>query len=125
MGLLLVRERPSGKVTTNKKTKRVALEHQKWVQEQIAKVSRHGKVTITDRIPTPLAKRCSAPLSNTVGNGFIRSVDDYKWKKDREESTATIRAIEQKKKQLAPAYSKGAVQFITQAADKTTLGKKV
>ena len=41
------------------------------------------------------------PLSNSVGNGFKRSVEDYKWKRDREESAATAKAIEEKKKRLA------------------------
>lgn len=65
------------------------------------------------------------PLSNSVGNGFKRSVDDYKWKRDREESAATAKAIEEKKKRLAPIYSKGPVQYLTDGADTTTLGKKV
>jgi hypothetical protein len=124
MGLLLIRERPSGRTTLNKKAKRSALEHQKWIREQVAKVPKHGKVTI-DRTPAPLAKRGSAPLSNAVGNGFSKSVDDYKWKKDRQETAATVKAIEQKKKRLVPLYSKGPVQYVTNETDKTTLGRKV
>ena len=65
------------------------------------------------------------PLSNSVGNGFKRSVDDYKWKRDREESAATAKAIEEKKKRLAPIYSKGPVQYLTEGTDPNTLGKKV
>jgi hypothetical protein len=124
MGLLLIRERPSGKVTTNKKAKRAAVEHQKWIQQQLAKVPKHDKVVI-DRIPPPLVKRVTAPLSNGVGNGFVKSVDDYKWKKDRQETAATVKAIEQKKKRLVPLYSKGPVQYVTNETDKTTLGRKV
>lgn len=59
------------------------------------------------------------------GGGFKRSVEDYKWKKDQEESAATIKEIERKKTRLAPAYSKGAVQYVTDGADPRYIGKKV
>jgi hypothetical protein len=64
------------------------------------------------------------PLSNSVGNGFKRSVEDYKWKRDREESVATVKAIEEKKKRLAPIANKTGYQYITDGADVETLGKK-
>jgi len=65
------------------------------------------------------------PLSNSVGNGFKRSVEDYKWKRDREESVATAKAIEEKKKRLAPIANKTGYQYITDGADVETLGRKV
>lgn len=65
------------------------------------------------------------PLSNSVGNGFKRSVDDYKWKRDREETVATVKAIEEKKKRLAPIANKAGYQYITDGADVETLGRKV
>ena len=65
-----------------------------------------------------------APLSNSVGNGFKRSVEDYKWKRDREESAATVKAIEEKKKRLAPIANKTGYQYITDGADVETLGRK-
>lgn len=65
------------------------------------------------------------PLSNSVGNGFKRSVDDYKWRKDRTETAATIEEIERKKTRVAPAYNKGAVQYITEGTDPTHLGRKI
>jgi hypothetical protein len=64
------------------------------------------------------------PLSNSVGNGFKRSVEDYKWKRDREESAATVKAIEEKKKRLAPIANKTGYQYITDGADVETLGRK-
>ena len=64
------------------------------------------------------------PLSNSVGNGFRRSVEDYKWKRDREESSATVKAIEEKKKRLAPIANKTGYQYITDGADVETLGRK-
>ena len=65
------------------------------------------------------------PLSNSVGNGFKRSVEDYKWKRDREETVATVKAIEEKKKRLAPIANKTGYQYITDGADVETLGRKV
>lgn len=66
------------------------------------------------------------PLSNSiVAGGFKRSVDDYKWKRDREESAETIKEIERKKTKVAPAYNKGPVMFISEETDPTSLGRKV
>ena len=64
------------------------------------------------------------PLSNGVGNGYVKSVDDWKWK-NRKETAETIKEIEAKKKRVAPAYNKGASQYITPGTDTTTLGRKV
>ena len=76
-------------------------------------------------IPEPLERKSLPPLSNSVGNGFKRSVEDYKWKRDREESAATAKAIEEKKKRLAPIANKTGYQYITDGADVETLGRKV
>lgn len=76
-------------------------------------------------LPEPLERKSLAPLSNSVGNGFKRSVEDYKWKRDREESAATIAEIERKKTRVAPAFNKGAVQYLTDGTDPTTIGRKI
>jgi len=76
-------------------------------------------------VPEPLPRKELLPLSNSVGNGFKRSVDDYKWRRDRHESDATIAEIEKKKTRLAPIYSKGPVQYLTDGTDPTYLGRKV
>lgn len=83
------------------------------------------KATRVILAPEPIQSRVTVPLSNAVGSGFKKSVDDYKWKKDREETSATIKEIERKKTMVAPLYSKGAVQFITPGSDTKTLGRKV
>jgi hypothetical protein len=79
------------------------------------------------KIPFPnLRVESSYNLSNEVSNGFKKSIDDYKWKKDKEESFQTIEEIERKKKRIAPAYSKGAMQYITDDAENIkTLGRKI
>ena len=65
-------------------------------------------------------------VPNAIGNGFKgRSVDDYKWRKDVTETSATIAEIEKKKSRVAPLYSKGATQYITDGADPKTIGRKV
>jgi len=75
--------------------------------------------------PLPIKSLPLPPLSNSVGNGFKRSVDDYKWKRDREESVATAKAIEEKKRRLAPIANKTGYQYITDGDDVETLGRKV
>ena len=76
-------------------------------------------------MPEPLPRKELPPLSNSVGNGFKRSVEDYKWKRDREESAATIKEIERKKTRVAPAFNKGAVQYLTDGTDPATIGRKI
>lgn len=67
-----------------------------------------------------------APVSNAIpGNGFKRSIDDYKWKTGRNESAEVIAETERKKKKIAPICNKGSYQYITDDADVSTLGKKV
>ena len=66
------------------------------------------------------------PVSNTIpGNGFKRSIDDYKWKTGVSESAEVIAETERKKKKIAPICNKGSYQYITDGADISTLGKKV
>lgn len=68
----------------------------------------------------------AAPLSNDIpGYGFKRSVDDWRWKRDREESAETIAEIERKKTRVAPLWNKGSTMYITDEEDPTTIGKKI
>jgi hypothetical protein len=49
----------------------------------------------------------AAPISNSIpGYGFKKTIDDWKWKRDREESAETIAEIERKKTSVAPAITK-------------------
>ncbi len=67
-----------------------------------------------------------APLSNTIpGSGAKKSLDDYKWKKDQQESPEAIAEAEKKKTRIAPAYNKGPLMYITEDADTKSLGRKV
>lgn len=77
-------------------------------------------------LPEPFERnKTLPPLSNAVGNGFKRSVDDYKWKKDRVESTDTIKEIERKKKRVAPAYKQNATHYLIDGTDPATIGHKI
>lgn len=90
--------------------------------DSILKDSRKERII---NIPEPLIRKNLPPLSNSIGNGFKKSVDDYKWKRDREESITTAKAIEEKKKRLAPIGNKMGYQYITDEADVKTLGRKI
>jgi hypothetical protein len=70
----------------------------------------------------------AAPLSNTIPGGIAAKKDvlnDHKWKRDHEERPETIKAIEQKAKRVAPAYNKGATQYITDGTEAKYLGRKI
>jgi hypothetical protein len=67
-----------------------------------------------------------APLSNAIpANGYKRSVDDWKWKRDRVESAETVKEIERKKTRIAPLWNKGATMFISDQTDPASLGRKI
>ena len=47
----------------------------------------------------------TSPCSDSIpGYGFKKSVDDWKWKRDREENAETIKEIERKKNQIGRAH---------------------
>lgn len=121
MALIYTRN-SSGRKKPSKKTLRLREERKAY----FASIKKSSVASaVLSRIPEPLEKKNLAPLSNSVGNGYKRSVDDYKWKRDREESITTIKEIEKKKTRIAPAFNKGAVQYITDGADVQTLGRKI
>jgi len=69
-----------------------------------------------------------APMANVIPGGIAAKRDklnDHKWKRGSEESAATVQAMQDKADRTAPAYSKGAYQYITDETDAKYLGKKV
>jgi len=99
------------------------MKHQLWLKEFLPKrIGRSREILSME----PTISR-AAPLSNNlyVSGGYKRSVTDYRWRKDSEEKLNTIREIERKAKRVAPAYNKGAIQYITDETDPTTLGRKI
>jgi hypothetical protein len=70
----------------------------------------------------------AAPMTNTIPGGIAAKRDkltDHKWRRGSEESAATVKAIEDKAKRIAPAFNKGAVQYITDGTDAKYLGRKL
>jgi hypothetical protein len=110
----------SGRKKPSKKTLRLRDERKAYFKSVLSGSVKERPINL----PEPMVKKSLPPLSNSVGNGFKRSVDDYKWKRDREESVATAKAIEEKKKRLAPIANKTGYQYITDGADVETLGRK-
>lgn len=111
----------SGRKKPSKKVLRMREERKAYFSAVLKNSAKERPINL----PEPMQRKTLPPLSNSVGNGFKRSVDDYKWKRDREESVATAKAIEEKKKRLAPIANKTGYQYITDGADVETLGKKV
>jgi hypothetical protein len=121
--------------TTNNYRKRKArkptqamIESQRLTQELLAKVG-YRKPTAPKKFTYSLAVESkAAPLSNTIPGGIAAKRDvlnDHKWKRDRQESASTIKAIEEKAMRVAPAYNKGATQYITDGTEAKYLGRKV
>jgi hypothetical protein len=114
---------------TGVKQARANAAHAEWLKS----VGYYGKRKDVDRsynlecsFLTIASNRVPSPVSNAIGNGFKgRSVDDYKWRKEVVETSATIAEIERKKTRVAPAYNKGATQYITDGTDPRYLGRKV
>ena len=107
----------------NAKQKRAVEEHEAWLRKQGigAKTKTEKRVASPNAIPDYRAgSRASVPLGNKLGNGYQRGVmvDLHK------ESPETQKEILAKAKRLAPAYSKGAYQYITPGSDIADLGKK-
>lgn len=99
-------------------------EHQKFLASM--GISASKKRTSVCDFPDLTVDRKGATLSNAIpSNGFKRSIDDYKWRRDREETQEAIVEAERKKSRVAPAYNKGPVMYVTDADEPSSLGRKV
>jgi hypothetical protein len=120
--MLIYGRNSSGRKKPSKKTLKLRQERKDFFAAILANKTRQRP----NNMPDLSCESKAAPLSNSIpGYGFKKSVDDWKWKRDREETAETIKEIERKKTRVAPAYNKGATQYITDGADPTTLGRKV
>lgn len=111
---------PKSRKSKSSRLAKLNAEHSAYIQSFL--VNRPSPVKIkTEKKPVT-----SIPLSDSIpGPAYKKSVDDYKWKRDREESKETIEEIERKKKRIAPAYNKGGYAYISDETDPTTLGRKI
>lgn len=78
-----------------------------------------------NKFPDLSVRKTLQTSDKIVAGGYKRSIDDYKWRREAAETAATIQEIERKKKQIAPAYNKGAYQYIVEDTDLKALGNKV
>lgn len=113
------------KKSNNKRQAEAAAKHDEWLRKQglhpeqrkLKKASVGGNVrnSIPDyRVDNPLE------LSNGIGNGYKRGILANLHK----EKPEVQQAILEKAKRTAPAYSKGAYQYITPEQDLTDIGRK-
>jgi hypothetical protein len=106
------------------------VEGQRKMNELLARVGYFtGTKTATKKFTYSLAVESNAaPMANTIPGGIAAKRDklnDHKWKRGSEESAATVQAMQDKADRTAPAYSKGAYQYITDGTDAKYLGKKI
>ena len=112
-----------------RKPTKAMIESEKLTQELLAKVGYRKPFKSTKKFSYSLAVESNAaPLSNIIPGGIAAKRDklnDHKWKRDQQESAATVQAMQDKAARTAPAYSKGAYQYITEGTDAKYLGRKV
>jgi hypothetical protein len=112
-----------------RKPTQAMIESQRLTDELLAKVGYRKPVNSNKKFSYSLAVDSNAaPLSNTIPGGVAAKRDlrtEHKWKRDCEEKPETIKAIEQKAMRVAPAYNKGAVQYITDETDAKYIGRKI
>lgn len=112
-----------GKKVPNTSSQRSAREkHEQWLRSQgLALDQLSKKERQVTALPDYKVKE-NAKLGNNIAvkGGFKNGVMDNLHK----ETPAVQRAILEKAKRTAPAYSKGAYQYITDGANLSDLGKK-
>lgn len=105
----------------NPRLAKLNAEHSAYIQSILGN---HKASPTKAKAETSLPKK--VPTSDTIpGPAFKKSVDDYKWKRDREEKRETILEIERKKTRIAPGWNKGGYTYISDNTDPTTLGRKI
>ena len=105
---------------------RAKMEHDKFLKS-VGYTGNKRSYSVSYRLPNTTTANAAIPSLSQIptGGGFKKSIDDYKWKFGRQETEDTIKEIEAKKRRIAPIYSKGPAQYMTDATDLKTLGRKV
>jgi hypothetical protein len=107
----------------NKRLMKARVEHNQWLEKRgllpaqvRARLGKPKLLSTWDAKPMPKPNECN------VYTAGIKSI----WEKIRlgDEKPATVEAIIAKSKRIAPAYSKGPYQFITNETELQTLGQK-
>ena len=112
------RKKPSPKIIEANRS------HKEYIAEILKGKTSEARSFVYD---LSTSKSGVAPVSDSIpgGGGFRRSIDDYRWRRGSVETKETIQEIERKKSRIAPIYSKGPMQYLSEGVDPTTLGKKV
>jgi len=113
------------KKSNSKKLAAATDKHNAWLEKQgltpnQVKLKKEFVGNVRINIKPDLTTRNPYQLSNSVGNGFKKGIMENLHK----EAPEVQKEILDKAKRTAPAYSKGAYQYITPGADLTDIGKK-
>ena len=123
--LTTTRYNSKGKKSNSKRLAEATDKHNAWLRErglhpEQRTLQKAFKGKYENAIPDYNVGDNLVQLSNSVGNGYKKGIMANLHK----ESPAVQREILDKAKRTAPAYSKGAYQYITPGADLTDIGKK-
>ena len=126
--MLIYTNQSSGrrKPSKSKRLLQSQMEHKAFL-ESVGYTGKRKNVDRSYNMPNLKDEERGAPLSNSIpaGGGYKRSIDDYKWRRGRTESDATVAEIERKKTRIAPLWNKGSMMYISDKEDPKTIGKKV
>jgi hypothetical protein len=126
--LIYTHQRSKKKKNTSKKFLQAQEDHRKFLASKGVKPVKRGtklRGSSSNLSDLSVPVKTSATSDTIPGYGFKKSVDDYKWKAGSTEKPEVIAAAEEKKKRVAPAYNKGPVMYVTDAAELNSLGRKV
>lgn len=116
----------SGKRKVNKKQQRSIAAHEEWLRKQglhssqIKAKRKNEQKSTCNATAEQFIRKVSVKTSDTVGNGFVRSI----FEDTRNESPKVREEIMRKASRTAPLYNKGPVQFVTEGTDVTQIGSK-
>jgi len=123
MALIYTNQSSKKKRLKSKRLEKARMEHKAFLQS-VGVIK--PKVKIVCSFPDLSVKPTYDTSNNLyVKGGYKKTVDDWKWKKDRQETAETIKEIERKKERTAPLFNKGGYQYITDAEDPKTIGRKI
>lgn len=113
------------KKSNSKRSAEAEAKHNDWLAKQgltanQIKMKKAFLGNVRNTIQHDSTPRNISQLSNSVGNGFKKGIMENLHK----ESLEVQKEILYKARRTAPAYSKGAYQYITPGADLTDIGRK-
>ena len=122
MKIIYVRNSSGKKKPSNsKKLEKIKLEHQKF----LASVGYTGRARLCTTNPKLVVQSAPEPSSTRSLQEMVAPCPKRDiWERTRNESPEVREEILRKAARTAPAYNKGALQYITDGDDLKTLGRK-